>query len=201
MKRIILSLALALLTLVPALADSPLTSTSWWDYYENKAIVNEARELGCTDDVLACLANQKAPIDLRLALVNALSWNFNGQSNYDLLVEYIATTKGVGALKKVSPETQCVMAYLRAMDDYFDVTEAHKMAERAHKAKPKSRAIAMIYGLISAQEAMDSDWGMVYTNVAKYANNKSLKRDMSDYAVEKIMEYINLYKPSDGPEW
>ncbi len=197
MKKTLLFFLSIITLAMPCRADSPLTSTSWWDYYSSKAIMQEASELGCTKKVMQCICNPDSPIDLRLALVNCIGWNFEGQSNYSLCIDYYQTENKLtfDELKDhMSPETFCVFAYMLAMDDYFDVKDALEMAEYAYLNKPKSRAIGMIYGLIAAQNAMSDNWCDVYNYVARFANDKTLLPDMSDYAVKQIMSYIDLYK-------
>ena len=196
MKRILLSLVILVSFLGHCLADSPLTSTEWWKYYEKKAVIQEATEYGCTKNVMKVVCGQEYPIDLRLAVVNALSWNFEGQHNFSLCVDYYQQAYQLSDEEidsHIDAETYCVFAYLLALDNYFEVSDALQLALHAYEMKPQSRAISIITGLIAAQMAMDDNWCNVYTNVAPFAYDNTLIPDMSDYAVGQIMEYINLY--------
>lgn len=195
MKKYVLTLLLFISALLPAVADSPLTSTSWWQYYENKDVVKSAREFGCNNEVLECLVNSNYTLDLRLAVVNALGWNINNQSNGALFLDYYREKYGEPSdVTSMPGETLCVLAYLLALDNYFDVDVALDVAALALEKSPRSRGVAMIHSLIKAQKLMDDDWSKIYPTVSKVAENQSLKRDFSDFAVEQIMEYINEYK-------
>ena len=179
------------------MADSPLTSTSWWDHYTSEAVIREASGYGCTEKVMKYICDPSKPIDIRLAVVNCLGWDINGTDTYIRCRDYYRVSNDLYYEEvdgHMNAETKCVFAYLLAMSDYFDVGQAFELAEQAHNMKPKSRAISMIYGLIGAQMKMADDWCQVYKFVAAFAYDKSLKRDMSDYAVNQIMEYIGLYK-------
>lgn len=189
-----------------AWADSPLTSTSWWKRYEEKPIMQEAlydSEMNYT--VMDFLCHDDAVLELRLAVVNCLSWNIDGHNRFQRLLNYYKSyvldkwdISDEEALKKMPAKTRIVFAYLKSLDDYFDVKEAYKIALSAVKEEPKSRAVCVIAGLIGAQVAFDGNWCDVYTSVAEPVADKSLKKDFSDYAVEQIMEYIGLYECS-GP--
>lgn len=194
-KLILLSLLLAAFA-GRAFADSPLTSTEWWKYYENKAVVVEAHEYGCTQNVMKIICGHEYPVDLRLALVNAMGWNFEGQHHFSLCLDYYQKTYNLTddeLGEHMDAETYCVFAYLLALDNYFDVSDAFDITYHAYEMKPQSRAIGMITGLIAAQIAMDDNWCDVYNNVAPIAADNTLIPDMSDYAVRQIMDYIGLY--------
>ena len=87
MKRLFTAL---LLTLSWALmwADSPLTSTDFAENYKDHPMVQMALNLHGDDadpyvpvSILDFLANKKSPIDVRLAVINAISWNFDGKTS------------------------------------------------------------------------------------------------------------------------
>lgn len=201
MKKIILLLLCA--AVLPCRADSPLTSTSWWEQYESHAIIREAVENGFSERVMAFLCNPAEPVELRLAVVNCLGWSIVGYDRYTPCIEYYKQAHKLTDEEldgQMSPETACVLAYLWALDDYFHVGQAYSLAEKAHGLKPTSRAVSMVYGLIAAQVAFDTDWCAVYRHVATVAYDTTLVPDMSDYAVGRIMEYIDLYKSECGEE-
>ena len=205
MKRLFTAL---LLTLSWALmwADSPLTSTDFAENYKDHPMVQMALNLHGDDadpyvpvSILDFLANKKSPIDVRLAVINAISWNFEGKSSGEQLYEYLSkrykakTTDKL--VKKLDAGTLAVYTYAKAMSDYFDVKEAQELGHKAvKKDKSKSFSVAFITSLIDAQVYLDSDWGMVYKVVNNVLHDGSLHLDMRQDAIDSVMEYINEYK-------
>ena len=187
-------------------ADSPLTSTDFAENYKDHPMVQMALNLHGDDadpyvpvSILDFLANKKSPIDVRLAVINAISWNFEGKSSGEQLYEYLSkrykakTTDKL--VKKLDAGTLAVYAYAKAMSDYFDVKEAQELGHKAvKKDKSKSFSVAFITSLIDAQVYLDSDWGMVYKVVNNVLHDGSLHLDMRQDAIDSVMEYINEYK-------
>ncbi len=199
--RCVILSALLVLPFVSTKADSPLTSTQWWEEYYQQPIIQTAKTNGFNETIQNYLCDNKNSIDVRLAVVNCQGWDFEGYNRFKPLLEtYRKLYKLQGltdeqVLKSISPQTRCVFAYLLALDNYFDITQALSIAKSAWEQEPTSLAISMIYGLISAQYMMDNlQDDEIYPLVAGFAYNEHLKKDMSDYAVEQIMDYINLYK-------
>jgi hypothetical protein len=83
-------------------------------------------------------------------------------------------------------------AYMKALDDYFDVTDAFEVAGLALKKNPNSFAVDMIYNLIKAQ-------GLTAYGESCYAsktfstlkNNPKLTMDMKNEAMPLIFEYMD----------
>lgn len=207
MKRIITAIALGLMWLL-CLADSPLTSTTFYEAYPENPYVNAAIgmvENGDTDlpvTTMNYLADAKQPISARLAVVNAIGWNFESTSISNQLCDYLMTRFKVKdeeqLIKKIDAGTLAVYAYAKAMSNYFVVTEAQALAHQAvEKDKTHSFSIAFIASLIDAQVYLDSDWAMVYKVVANVLHDGSLNLDMRQEAIDKVMEYINLYQEYD----
>lgn len=198
MKKILLSLACLCLSIF-CWADSPLTSTHFSARYQNLPIMEVVEIDGLTDQVVNFLMDSTAVLELRLAVVNYLGWDIEGQSNYYYLLDrarqiFLAFSEDEGAiLEQCTPDMLCVMAYAKAMDDYFDVADAARIAAMAERRCPQSRAIAMIHALIEAQITMDSDWCLLYRQMADKASQTFAKKDFTDWAVAQIMEYVNLY--------
>ncbi len=205
MKKFILSAIILVATFLPALADSPLTSTEWWRHYKEIPVIAEAHKKGCTDNVKQLICDDTKPIDVRLAAVNALGWKFEGQNNYVRCMNYYLKQKKVrhkvsaidtipDGYVRFSPETRCVFAYLMAMDNYFDVDLALETAIAAQELKPNDKCIAMIRALIAAQKMMDSDFCSVYRIVTNVAYDKDMPKGDSQFMVDEIMDYIKLYR-------
>ena len=120
MKRLITAV---LLTMMWALtwADSPLTSTHFAKDYNDHPMVQLALELSNESDtnipvsMLNFLTDTKSPVDVRLAVINAISWNFNGKTSGEQLYEYLSkrykTKNAAQIAKKADAGTLAVYAY------------------------------------------------------------------------------------------
>ena len=204
MKRLFSAL---LATFVWALtwADSPLTSTHFAESYKDHPMVQMALNLSNESDtdipvsMLDFLANQKSPIDVRLAVINAISWNFNGKTSGQQLFEYLSKRYKAKTADKIAKKldagTLAVYAYALAMSNYFEVADAQELAHKAvKKDKSKSFSVAFITSLIDAQVYLDNDWSMIYKVVNTVLHDGSLHLDMRQEAIDNVMEYINEYK-------
>ncbi|MBR1807912.1 MAG: hypothetical protein IJ776_00790 [Paludibacteraceae bacterium] len=203
MKRLFLSISLILSVAMVAMADSPLTSTVFWKVLNSAGeadrhpVLRTFDEYGWGDEVMAVLCSPSVPVEQRLCLVNYIGWDFDGQKHYADLVSYYVRKNGIESKQKVYDgmygEQMIVFAYVKAMDNYFDVARAERIGREAVKRSPKSRAVNVIAALIKAQQLLDSDWAGVYKVCNNVVTDKSLNRDFSDEAVQAIMEYIGLY--------
>lgn len=190
-----------MLTFAVSWADSPLTSTHFADAYSDHEMVQMANELMQNDiptTLLNFLADKQQPVDVRLAVINKIGWNFDGTSVGEQLGQYLMgrykAQNEKKLVKKLDAGTLAVYAYAKAMSNYFDVKAASELGHQAvKKNKNKSFSVAMASALIDAQIYLDSDWSMVYKVVADVLHDGSLHLDMRQEAIDNIMEYINLY--------
>ena len=200
MKRLLTAIAL-MLAFTASWADSPLTSTHFADAYSDHPMVQmacEEMQYDISTTLLNFLANKNEPVDVRLAVVNKIGWNFDGTTVGAQLGEYLMGRYGAKNeakfVKKLDAGTLAVYAYAKAMSNYFDVKAACELGHQAvKKNKNKSFSVAMISALIDAQVYLDSDWGMIYKVVADVLHDGSLHLDMRQEAIDNIMDYINLY--------
>ena len=200
MKRLLTAITL-LLAFTAGWADSPLTSTYFADAYSDHPMVQMASQEMQYDiptTLLNFLANKNEPVDVRLAVINKIGWNFDGTTVGAQLEQYLMGRYNVKTekklVKKLDAGTLAVLAYARAMSNYFDVTAAQALAQQAvKKNKNKSFSVALIDALIDAQVYLDNDWSMIYKAVADVLHDGSLHLDMRQEAIDSIMEYINLY--------
>lgn len=180
-------------------ADSPLTSTYFAPSYYEYPLVQTA-EIGhvLTSEIAAFLLDAKVPIDAKAAIINALGWNYDGQSNSETFKGFLAASKGITAaqinLDNLSGDELFCLGYLKALDDYFVVDDAINMLEKAAVKNKNSFTVHMILNLTKAQKAMDSDFCKVWKLTAEVINDKSLIRDMKTVAIQNIIDYTLLYK-------
>ena len=201
MKRILTAIAL-MLTFTVSWADSPLTSTHFADAYSDHPMVQMATEKMQYDiptTLLNFLSDKNQPVDVRLAVINKIGWNFDGTTVGAQLCEYLMGRYKVKnekkLVKKLDAGTLAVYAYAKAMSNYFDVTAASELGHLAvKKNKNKSFSVAMASALIDAQVYLDSDWSMIYKLVSNVLHDGSLHLDMRQEAIDSIMKYINMYQ-------
>ena len=180
-------------------ADSPLTSTPISQAYADSKIVQFASETdGClTVELMNYLYESMHPIELKIAVINELGWGSmynNASPFYEYLKEKDNFKNTDEFLNQASADILICMAYIKALEDYFDVDEAIIYAKAAKSKNSKSYTTNIICALIEAQNAMGSDWSQVYNLTNKVRQNQSLNRDMRDDAVKIIFEYMDLYK-------
>lgn len=203
---LLLYLLLAIFSKNTALADSPITSTDFSNAYSEESIVQYAGSVNGVLDkkLMKYLANGKNPVSLKLAVINKLSWNTDGKNNAALYFEFLQKKKKLADesefLNKGSAEDLICYAYLMAMDNYFDVTNAAMFADKAVKLNGKSYAIQIVHALITAQVHFDGDWCMIYRVCDKVRKNQTLEQDFSQKANAIIFEYIELYKEYCKPK-
>ena len=128
-KHLIIVLTLGLLISQNIFADSPLTSTAFSKAYKDSKIVQLASQAEgkLNKELMDYLIDKKNPIELKVALINELSWDFNGKNNSELLSEYLKKNKNIN---KASADILICYAYLKALDNYFEVDEAITYAQK-----------------------------------------------------------------------
>lgn len=191
MKKIILPLVL-LFAFFVANADSPITSTGFYKAYMDNEMVLAAESAGgvITVEIMKFLS-KKNPVDVKMAVINALGWSFEGQKNYDAYRKFL-DENGMGK-KLRKAENLLALAYLKANDNYFECTDALAIAKQALSQNPKSYTFNIIYGLIKAQVEFNYSWCNVYKATDEVRKNTSLKSDMRPEASAIIFEYMDLY--------
>lgn len=198
LKSFLLSLTAIFVFGSAAFADSPLTSTDFHEAYAGTEAVEKAAGGVLTADLADYLLDAKNPIDVKMAVINRLGWDFNGKKNAALFLQFAMTKNKYkdekNFLKKAKADELLAYAYLKALDNYFDVKDAAVIAEQALKKNSSSRTFNIIAGLIRSQNAMDSNWCEVYLITDRVRTDAKLKDDIKPEAVAKIYEYMDIYK-------
>lgn len=191
MKKI-LFIVVMVFGFILAKADSPLTSTEFYKAYMDHEMVLAARSANgqITEEIMKFLW-KKNPIDEKMAVINALGWSLEGQSNYDKYREYL--NKHGMKKKKRKAQNLLVLAYLKALDNYFDCTDALAIAKQALNMNPDSYTFNIIYGLIKAQIELNVSWCNVYKATDDVRQNTALVQDMRSEAITIIFDYMDLY--------
>lgn len=180
-------------------ADSPITSTDFYKAYLNVDIVKKAiKEKVMNQEFAVYLDNPKIPLDMRIAVINALSWDFNGKKNAKLFFSYLALKNGKIdrdlSLDDLTGDELLCYGYLTVMDDYFHPEKAIPILEKAQSKINNSFTVEIILTLTKTQQIMDKNWCEVWLETEKVLNNKKLKKDMRHKAKKIIVNYMKLYE-------
>lgn len=195
-----------------SLADSPLTSTSFWKVYEGSKVVGHVSEFGLDKKGLKMIGSKKTSSLDKFAAINSLGFAHKKVSLFEdyllskrkgldkSVFEYLKTVSD--EIPEESAQTQLLTsddlmcwAYLQGMDDYFNPAKALRASFLAFMRDQENMVYGTVAGLISAQKAFDYDWCQVY----KIGNSLIVEREyknnlLDDEAVKIIMDYIGLYK-------
>ncbi|MDR1975417.1 MAG: hypothetical protein LBQ18_00345 [Campylobacteraceae bacterium] len=198
MRKIVVLIGLLFGFNAAALADSPLTSTEFYAVYEDVAeVVTAVGNQTLSEHLKSYLNSQGSPLEAKIAVVNAIGWVFEGKKDAEEFFKYLQKKRGYknfdDFLAKADGELLIIMAYLKALDNYFTVDEAAKIAKRAKEKLPKSYTTNIIYALILAQKEIDGDWCKVYALPNSVRSDKTLNKDMRAEAADIIFEYIDGY--------
>jgi len=186
-------------------ADSPLTSTEINRPYSSMKVVILAGKGSLTERLMKYLASEKNPIDAKMAVINRIGWDHEGISNAGKFCEYLMAGKGYRSWDDLCEngtdhELLC-LAYLKAMDNYYDTEEALAIAGKATSMNPESFTFNIITALIGAQGMLlDFDWCEVYNITNRIRENHVLQMDMNYEAVWIIFKYMDQYREYCGDE-
>jgi len=180
-------------------ADSPITATKFYEAYLDVKMVERAHLEGVMGlEIAEFLTSPEKPIDVKAAVINALSWRFDGKNNAELYAYYLALLYHVSVAELdtefLSVDEIFCMGYLTAMDDYFHPEKALPILEEAHKTMGNSFTVSIILAIAKAQRAFDSDWCEVWKLTEAVLQNKELNQDLRPEAIKMIVDYMILYK-------
>ena len=190
----------AFLVVGPAQADSPLTSTPFYQAYLDIPQVKAAHDTGRLTTRLGQFLSSSAPLEQRVAVVNALSWSVYGKQNAALFREVLAQRYKVPLAEldgRINPSEELCLAYLEGLDQYFEVSRACERAEHARVGLGKSYVAAIVVGLLRAQRDF-KDFAQVWEDVAPLDGVCDLKVDMRPQARTIIFNYMRLYRGSSS---
>ena len=149
-------------------------------------------------EIAEFLTSPENPIDVKAAVINALSWRFDGKNNAELYAYYLALLYHVSVIELdtafLSADEIFCIGYLTIMDDYFHPEKALPLLEEAHKLMKDSFTVSIIMALTIGQKVMDYDWCEVWRLTEEVLKNKELKQDFRTEATKMIVDYMLLYK-------
>ena len=182
-----------------ALADSPLTSTPFSKVYEDIDLVKQAGNSGViTIEMAEYLADESNPIDVKAAIINALSWEVQGRDNAGLYCEYIYNEKLEQLdVSSLSGDQEFCIGYLIAMDDYINVhtSVALTYLKEAEQKVLNSFTIASMRAIVDSMYIFDVAWD---GNMLPIIENDNIQMDMRQDAINIILDYMSLYHQKKG---
>lgn len=214
MKRIFVTVFSSLLV-ISAFADSPLTSTPFYQAYNEIPIIFKASQKGVlTNEFAQYLSSPAVSIDKKAALINALGWDVDGKNNNFLYYTYLKNKykKDSLLLTDITADEHFCVVYLGVMDDYLHPENWIDHMLSAWEKNNKSYTINIIAALVSSQICLDLQWlskeekekrkldtkknywGELYKICAMVEASKDLKQDFRTEAKRIIFSYINLYE-------
>lgn len=196
MKRIILIIFLAV---APVLADSPLTSTHFASIYFDYPIIKQAYDDGeLSTEMADFLSDTSNTPGAKAALVNGLGWDFNGKNNSEIYLEYLMEKymehREKELLDTLLPDELMSLAYMQALDDYFDVSSSKPIIDKALDHNPNSLTYLVIAALIKGQLSFDKDWCNIWKSFEAVLEKDEKNWDIRPKALYPIIDYLILYK-------
>jgi hypothetical protein len=199
--KILYSLFILLIPII-GICDSPLTSTDFHLAYKHPIIEKASNRKGkpINKELMHFLMDKGNALDCKVALINAVGWNFEGQKNAQLFMKFLIKNKKckneTELLASKNAELLICYTYLMAMDNYFHVLRAKQIAQLAVEENKTSYTVHIIAALIEAQEALNTDWCQVYQSTNRVREATGLAMDMDEGAVKIIFEYMDIYSSS-----
>ena len=151
-------------------------------------------------ELIEYISDDTNPLDIKLAIINAIGWDHNGMMISKMFFMAVMQKKKYqtefggefSAFKWNATRDELIcFAYMKSLDNYFDVVDAYEMAGEAVRKYPDSFAVNMIYNLIKAQ-------GLTTFGESCYAsklflslkNNSKLKMDMRKESLSYVFDYM-----------
>ncbi len=200
----VITITLSLVFPVKSYADSPVTSTDFYSAYLDIDEVSRAVDMFNIDPETAqYLSDPGNPIDVKAAVINAISWSTGGKDNAERYSGYIFD-KPLSELDmdSLSAHDLFCIGYLLVMDDYFNPERALPVMEKALSAMGDSFTVSMVTAIVKAQIALGNrgEWHMVWKMAEDVVQNKDLKQDMRPEAIEIIIDYLVLYREDSSED-
>ena len=197
MKRFLPILFLSVVT-----ADSPITSTDFYEAYLHISEVEEANKVGVLSDKIAqYLLDSENSLDKKAAVINALSWDFDRKINAFLFKRYLNAKYQVkddidSLVKVMNDEELFCLGYMTVMDNYFDPEKSLIYFDSTGSSIRESYTFQIINALIKTQSLIEDQnkWCRIWTTINAVETNKELKVDMNTGGRKIILDYIKIYK-------
>ena len=183
-------------------ADSPITSTDFYEAYLHIPEIEEAHEIGVLSEGMAqFLLDSENSLDKKAAVINALSWDFDRKINAFLFKRYLNAKYQIkddidSLVKVMNDEELFCLGYMTVMDNYFDPEKSLIYFESASSSIRESYTFQIINALIKTQSLIEDQdkWCRIWKTINTVETNKELKLDMNGEGRKIILDYITIYK-------
>ena len=194
-------------------SDTFITSTNFYKAYMDIDLVKVASETHImSEEMLNALFDKSIPVDEKLAIINALSWNKNTSDNvgkYILKLELIHGKKWENIGKEYSKDELLCWGYLLLINDYSNPAKYLKFFEAGNLKLKDSFVSNLLINLTKAQifhmQADDIfDARILHLKKEKEGQVYDLKQYMSDLSkVYKEIDNNQLpeFKPNECKAW
>ena len=196
MKRLFLILIFTF-SINSVFADSPLTSSVFYQAYLDMPIVQEAfKSKGkVTDEMWVFILDDMNPLHVKLAIINAIGFEHEGVMLSEMYLMYVMKAKNYQSFldfkwSATSDELICY-SYMLALDNYYNTTDAFEIAREALRKAPNSFAVNIIYNLIKSQ-GLTAYGEYCYASklFLEIKSNTNIVMDMRIEALSYIFEYM-----------
>ncbi|CAM3401315.1 copper amine oxidase N-terminal domain-containing protein [Paenibacillus lupini] len=182
-----------------AFADSPITSTPFYQAYLDIDIVAAAHSSGYSKEIAEFLAAEKNPLDQKAAVMNAIYSSYSQWDDRDIMNQYAKEIYGKEAnslnFNLLRGDEIFVLGYLKVLDHYMNPDT--NWIGQASEALPNSMTIALVNSLARSQGSSEA-MALSYCYMEKVLADKSLVQDIRQEAIDIITDYIDLYKKDAG---
>jgi len=199
MRQLFVTVSLICCLSLPAAADSPATSTPFASAYLDLPLVAQAAETQVLSaEMLDWLQREAVPLDQKLALVNALGWNFAGQSNHLLYGQALEQKYARPLLdgSHLTGEEQLILGYLSLMDNYFASREPLPLIRRGARRLWQQQSAQWVLAIAEAQDYISRPqaWCQIWLQAEQIRQSRGLQADLRPQGVREIMDYLQLYQ-------
>ena len=172
-------------------ADSPITSTDFYEAYLHIPEIEEAHEIGVLSEGMAqFLLDSENSLDKKAAVINAFLFKRYLNAKYQIKDD-------IDSLVKVmNDEELFCLGYMTVMDNYFDPEKSLIYFESASSSIRESYTFQIINALVKTQSLLEDQdkWCRIWTTINAVETNKELKVDMNTGGRKIILDYIKIYK-------
>ena len=200
MKKKRVALVTMFVAAISLFADSPITSTNFYRAYLDLPIVDRAKNHGVIDlEIAEYLHSESIPLDLKAAVMNALSWGPEEKRNAEFFSYYLALEYGLPLDRlypeRISPSDLFCLGYLTILDDYFEPSYGLLLMDLALEHYEDSMVASIVTAFARAQDlVMGEDSYDLWPVIEEVITDQSLRRDFRPLAMEIIVEYMSLYR-------
>ncbi|MBL6963668.1 MAG: hypothetical protein ISR55_07585 [Bacteroidetes bacterium] len=195
-RKSILSVFLFCLIPIVIWSGSPITHTPFYTAYLDFKMVEKAELKGFLDNEVAdYLLSPKLSLDLKAAIINALSFEILGKDNSNRFISFLNkkyhSDDFVQYQDKLTADELFCLGYLLVMDDYFSPKIAIPYLKKAKEMEPNDYTINMILAITSAQSIFNVNKCKACKMIDDVIKNKKLTDRMLPEAEETILIYFN----------